>query len=46
MPLISAVWRQRQGGLYEFKASLIYTVSSRTVRAIERYSVSNKQANK
>lgn len=26
MPLISAVWRQRQGGLYEFKASLIYTV--------------------
>ena len=29
-PLIPALGRQRQADLYEFKASLIYRVSSRT----------------
>jgi hypothetical protein len=30
---ISALWRQRVADLYEFKASLIYRVNSRTARA-------------
>jgi hypothetical protein len=29
-PLIPALWRQRQEDLYEFEASLVYKVSSRT----------------
>jgi hypothetical protein len=33
-PLILALGRQRQTDLFEFKASLVYTVSSRTARAI------------
>lgn len=33
MHLIPAIGRQRQTGLCELKASLVYTVSSRTVRA-------------
>ena len=36
MPLISALRRQRQEDLCEFKASLVYTMSSRTARATER----------
>ena len=34
MPLIPALERQRQVDLYEFEASLVYTVSFRTVRAV------------
>jgi hypothetical protein len=33
-PLISVLWRQRQADLCEFKATLVYRVSSRTARAI------------
>jgi hypothetical protein len=33
MPLISALERQRQEELCEFKGSLVYVVSSRTARA-------------
>jgi hypothetical protein len=32
--------------IFEFKASLVYKVSSRTARAIQRNPVSNKQTNK
>jgi hypothetical protein len=32
--------RQRQMGLCEFKASLVYIASSRTARATQRYPVS------
>ena len=46
MTLISALGRQRQANLHEFKASLVYRVSSRTARAIQRYSVKNKNKNK
>jgi hypothetical protein len=43
MPLIPALGRQRQR-ISEFEASLVYRVSSRTDRAIQRNSVSkNKQ---
>ena len=34
MPLIPVLGRQRQVDLREFKASLVYRVSSRTVRAV------------
>jgi hypothetical protein len=45
MPLISALLRQR---ISEFKDSLVYKVSSRTARAIQRNPVSKnqKQTNK
>ena len=43
MPLIPALGRQRQADLHEFKASLDYRVSSRTSRATQRNSVTNKQ---
>ena len=33
MPLIPALEGQRQADLFEFKASLVYRVSSRTARA-------------
>jgi hypothetical protein len=33
-PLDPALRRQRQADLYEFKASLLYRVSSRTARVI------------
>ena len=33
MPLILALWRQRQEDLCKFKASLVYKVSSRTAWA-------------
>jgi hypothetical protein len=42
-PLIPALRRQRQVYLCEFEASLIYRVSSRTVSAIQRNSVSDKK---
>jgi hypothetical protein len=46
VPLIPALRRQRQADLCEFEASLVYRVSSRTSRAIQRNSVSDKQSNK
>jgi hypothetical protein len=36
MPLIPALGRQRQADLCEFEASLVYRVSSRTARDIQR----------
>ena len=36
MPLIPALWRQRQVDLCEFKDSLVYRVSFRTSRATQR----------
>jgi hypothetical protein len=44
MPLIPALGRLRQ--IFEFEASLVYKVSSRTARSIQRNPVSNKQTNK
>ena len=47
MPLIPAFGRQRQVDVCEFKASLVYRVSSRTTRATWRNPVlKNKQTNK
>jgi hypothetical protein len=46
MPLIPALKRQRQVKLCEFKANLIYSSSSRTVKDIQRNPVSSKQTNK
>ena len=43
MPLIQALRRQRQADLCEFKASLVYTMSSRTARATERDSFKKKK---
>jgi hypothetical protein len=42
MPLIPALGRQRKQ-ISEFKASLVYKVSSRTARAIQRNPVSKKK---
>jgi hypothetical protein len=42
-PLISALGRQRQADLCEFKASLVYRVSSRTAKAIQRNPVSREE---
>ena len=36
MPLIPALWRQRQEDLCEFKGSLVYRASSGTARAITK----------
>jgi hypothetical protein len=36
MPLIPVLGRQRQADLYEFEASLVYRVSSRTARGTQR----------
>ena len=44
-PLIPALGRQRQVNS-EFKASLVYKVSSRTARATQRNSVSKNQKKK
>jgi hypothetical protein len=41
-PLIPAL-ESETGGFSEFKASLVYRVSSRTARATQRNSVSKKQ---
>ena len=48
MHLISALGRQRQVDLCEFKSSLVYKASSRIARATQRNPVSkiNKQTNK
>jgi hypothetical protein len=35
MLLILALWRQRQEDICEFKASLVYMVSSRSVRTTQ-----------
>jgi hypothetical protein len=40
MPLIPALWSQRQANLCEFKASLVYRASSRTARATQKCPVS------
>ena len=40
--MIPALRRQRQVDPYEIEASLVYKVSSRTVRATQRNHVSNK----
>ena len=46
-PLIPALGRQRQAGLFEFEASMVYKKSSRTVRVTQRNPVSKfKQTNK
>jgi hypothetical protein len=39
-------FRQRQVDLYEFKASLVYRVSSRTARATQRNPVLKNKSNK
>jgi hypothetical protein len=44
-PLIPALRRQRQAD-FEFEASLVYRVSSRTARAIQRNLVSKKPKKK
>ena len=42
MPLISALWRQRQVDLHEFEVSLVYKASFRTARTVtQRNPVSN-----
>ena len=43
MPLIPALRRQRQADLCEFKASLVYRDSSRTVRAVTERPCLQKQ---
>ena len=43
---VGGAWRQRQADLCEFKASLIYKVSSRTIRSTQRNPVSKKQKEK
>jgi hypothetical protein len=43
MPLIPALRRQRQVALCEFEASLVYRVSFRTAKAIQRNHVKAKQ---
>ena len=43
MPLIPAFKTQRQADLLEFKASLIYIVSSRITRATVRSSLENNE---
>jgi len=48
MPLIPDFLKQRHTGLCEFKARLVYRVSSKTTRATQRNPVSektNKQTN-
>ena len=46
LALIPALGRQRQVDLYEFEASLVYRVSSRTVRATQRNPVWKKKRKK
>jgi hypothetical protein len=43
LPLIPALGRQRHVDLCEFKASLIYRVSSRTAKATQRNLVSKNK---
>jgi hypothetical protein len=46
MPLVPVLMRQSQVNLSEFEASLVYTASFRTARAIQKKPDSNKQINK
>ena len=46
MPSVPALKRQKQKDLYEFKASLVYRVGSRTARAIQRSPVLKNQKTK
>jgi hypothetical protein len=41
-----SIQRQRQAGISEFEASLVYRVSSRTAKAIQRNPVSKKKKKK
>jgi hypothetical protein len=41
-----STWEAEAGGFSEFKASLVYRVSSRTARAIQKNPVSKNQKNK
>ena len=43
MPLIPALWRQRQVDLCEFKDSLVYRVTYRKATATQRNAVSENQ---
>jgi hypothetical protein len=45
MPLIPALWKQRQVDLSEFEANQVYTVSSRIARATQRNPVSKRKKN-
>jgi hypothetical protein len=38
-----STWEAEAGGIFEFEASLVYRVSSRTTRAIQRNPVSEKK---
>ena len=42
-PVIPALWEARDRRISEFEASLVYRVSSRTPRAIQRNPVSEKK---
>ena len=42
MPLAPALGRQRQADLREFRASLVYRVSSRTARSVTQRTLSQK----
>ena len=46
MPLIPALGRQRQVDICEFEASLVYKVSPRTARALQRNTVLNTKKKK
>ena len=46
MPLFSALRRQRQVDFCEFEASLVYRVSSRTSRAMQRTLSQKTKTNK
>jgi hypothetical protein len=43
MPLIQALRRQRQADLCEFKASLVYRISFKTAKGIQRNPVLKKK---
>jgi hypothetical protein len=43
MPLIPVLGRQKQADLFEFEANMVYRVSSRTSRTIQRNLVSEKR---
>jgi hypothetical protein len=44
-PLVLALWREKQEDLFEFEASLVYKVSSRTARATQRPSLEKLKPN-
>ena len=46
MPLFSALGRQKQEDLSEFKASLVYRVNSRTARTVTQRNPVTKNPNK